>query len=106
MDPNPRMPQRLPDLSDKLRLLLAGMREEEIENFRTLVTMRSEEKDSLVYLAREFSKEELAVIKANLENLRTMKRFGKFGLWLFGFIVAGAGAAGIVKTFLFSGGPK
>jgi len=100
MDPNPIMPQRLPDLSDKMRLFLAAVRDDEIENLRFVVRMRDDERDRLEYVIQNFTKDDLETLSDNFENFRSMKRFGRFGLWLFGFIVAGASAAGVVRAFV------
>lgn len=106
MEIDPKLPERLPDLPEALRLFLAGIREQEIENLRMLALMRPDERARLKYLVETFTDEDLEIINANLENLRAMKRFGKFGLWLFGFIVAGASAAALIKTFFSGASPK
>lgn len=106
MEQNPQLPQRLPDLSDKMRLFLAGVRDSEIPNLELLANLDEKERDKLDFLIKRFTKSDLEVITDSLENLRTMKRFGRFGMWFFGFIVAGAGAAAAVKVFFTSGVSK
>ncbi|MDQ0558672.1 hypothetical protein QO004_000447 [Rhizobium mesoamericanum] len=39
----------------------------------------------------------------SLENLRTMKRFGRSGMWLMGMIIAFTSVVGAVKIFFMSG---
>ncbi len=106
MEHNPPLPQRLPDLSDKMRLFLAGVRDSEIANLEQIANLDQEEREKLDYLIKRFTKSDLEVITDSLENLRTMKRFGRFGMWFFGFIVAGAGAAAAVKVFFTAGAPR
>lgn len=106
MEENPRLPTRMPDLPEPIRLFLAGIRDEELENLRLMATLRPDERAKLRYMVNHFTMDDLEVIGDHLENLRSMKRFGRFGLWLFGFVVAGAGAAGVIKTFFTPGGPK
>lgn len=106
MEPNPTLPQRLPDLSDKMRLFLAGVRDSEITSLELVANLDQSERDKLDFLLKRFTKADLEVIIDSLENLRTMKRFGRFGMWFFGFIVAGAGAAAAVKVFFTSGVAK
>lgn len=85
MEKDKPVPTALIDIPEATREFLGGMRPEELQRLK--------------YLVEEFSAEDLVVIAESLENLRAMKRFGRFGLWVFGFIVAGAGAAGAVKVF-------
>lgn len=83
-------PSRLSELPRATREFLAAMRPDELELVK--------------YLVEHFSRDDLEVINDSLENLRTMRRFGKAALWFFGFVIMGAGAAGIVRTFFFPGG--
>lgn len=106
MEQNPQLPQRLPDLSDKMRLFLAGVRDSEITSLELIANLDQSERDKLDFLVKRFTKADLEVIIDSLENLRTMRRFGRFGMWFFGFIVAGAGAAAAVKVFFTSGAAK
>lgn len=101
-----RAPAKMIELPEKVRKFLAGLRDDELENLRRVATLRPEERDRLMYVADNFTQGDLEVISDNLENLRSMKRFGRFGLWLAGFIIAGASAAGVIKTFFTPGGPK
>lgn len=89
MDHVERTPEKMVELPAPTREFLAAMRPDELERLK--------------YIVEEFSQEDLIVISDSLENLRTMKRFGRFGMWFFGFVIAGAGAAGVVKTFFFGG---
>ncbi len=91
MRPVERPPEQLRELPESTREFLAAMRPDELKR--------------LQFVIEEFSKDDLEVIRDSLENLRAMKRFGRFGLWLFGFMVAGASAAAVIKTY-FGGGPK
>lgn len=92
MDHVDKPPERLVELPEPTREFLAAMRPEEL--------------DRLKYLVEQFTKEDLTTISDSLENLRSLKRFGVFSYWFLGFIIAGAGAAGIIKTFFFPGPPK
>lgn len=81
-------PTYLRELPEETRAFLAGMRPDEL--------------DRLKFVIEEFNKDDLKVIRDSLENLRTMKRFGIFGAWTAGFIVATATAFGLIKS-LFPG---
>lgn len=79
-------PQRLTELPEATRKFLAGMRPEELARLR--------------YLVEEFDTEDLQVINENLENMRVMKRIGRWGLGLAGAVAVIAGAITAVKYFL------
>ena len=96
----------MPDLSEAMRRFLGSVREDEIENLRMLATLRKDEREALTFVLTNFTMEDLEVISGSLENLRALKRFGRFGLWLAGFIIAGASAAAIIKVFFVPGVPK
>ncbi len=106
MEQNPALPKRLPDLSPRMRLFLAGVRDSEIANLEQIANLDQEEREKFDYLIKRFTKADFETMSDSLENLRTMKRFGRFGMWFFGFIVAGAGAAAAVKVFFTAGAPK
>lgn len=106
MEHNPTLPTRLPDLSESMRKFLAGVRDNEIPNLEMVANLDHEERSNLEFLLKRFTKADLETITDSLESLRTMKRFGRFGLWFFGFIVAGAGAAAAMKVFFTTGAPK
>ncbi|MDE1158463.1 MAG: hypothetical protein PW791_09320 [Neorhizobium sp.] len=101
MIPNPDIPQRMPDLPEETRRFLASVRPEELPNLELWVTMREDERKAMEYIVKNFSKEDFEIINESLENLRTMKRAGKFAFWLFGFIGAGAAAAVYVKGWIW-----
>ena len=106
MEQNAQTPDKLIELSPAMRKYLASVKDSEIENLNVLTELREEERATLMYLLRKFSKEDLEVIQESVDSLRSMKRFGKFGLWLFGFVVAGASAAIVVQGFFNKlGGP-
>jgi hypothetical protein len=92
MDHVEKPPERLVELPEPTREFLAAMRPEELERLK--------------FLVEEFTKDDLTTISESLENLRSIKRFGRFSYWFLGFIIAGAGAAGIMKSFFFPGGAK
>lgn len=106
MDENARLPHKLNELPEATRLFWASVRAEELDNLRKVATLRPDEMATLLYVIEAFNKEDLEVIEQNLENLRTIKRFGKFGLWMFGFIVAGAAAAALLKGWFTVGNSK
>lgn len=106
MDESVQLPYKLAELPESNRLFWAQLRTEELENLKKVATLRPDEMATLLYVIEAFNKDDLEVIEQNLENLRTIKRFGKFGLWMFGFIVAGAGAAAIIKSFFTVGNTK
>ncbi|WP_431322217.1 hypothetical protein [Rhizobium sp. YTU87027] len=103
MDPNPQLSQRLPDLSTEMRLFLAAVRDDEIDNLKLVASLDEEERQALQFMLKNFKKDDLAVINDSLENLRTMKRFGRFGMYLMGLIIAFTSAVGAVKIFFMSG---
>jgi len=106
MNRDPAIPTKLPDLSVEMRKFLAGVRDDEIGNLRLLVEMRDDELKRFTFLTTKFTIEDLQTMSDSMENLRTIKRFGKFGLWFAGFIAAGAAAAAVVKTWLWAGVSK
>ncbi len=106
MDENPPLPHRLPDLSEPMRRFLAGVRDSEIPNLEAVANLDAEERERLDFVLKRFTKDDLLVINESLESLRTIKRFGRFGMWLAGFIVAGAGAAAAMKVFFSTGTGK
>jgi hypothetical protein len=106
MDNNAPLPNRLNELPAATRMFWASVRSEELENLKRIATLRADEMSTLMYIIEAFNTEDLQVIEQNLENMRTIKRFGKFGLWMFGFIVAGAAAAALIKGFFSVGTGK
>lgn len=106
MDSNAPLPHKLPDLSEEMRRFLAGVREDEIQNLKVLVELDSDERAALAFLVRRFSLDDLTVLIDSLENLRVMKRFGRFGMWFFAAIIAGAGAAAGIKALFSLGATK
>jgi hypothetical protein len=106
MESNPSLPHRLPDLSETMRLFLAGVRDTEIPNLEMLANLDATEREKLEFVVKRFTMEDLKIINESLENLRTMKRFGRFGMWLMGAVIAGASAAAAFKALFLTGGPK
>lgn len=89
-----------------MRMFLAGVRDTEIPNLELLANLEDEERQRLSYVLKRFTLQDLEVINESLENLRTMKRFGRFGMWVMGAIIAGAGVAAALKALFFVGSPK
>ena len=106
MDENAKLPFRLSELPEKTRMFWASIRPEELDNLKKIATLRPDEMATMLYVIEAFNKEDLEVIEQNLENLRTIKRFGKFGLWMFGFVVAGAAAAALLRGWFTVGSSK
>lgn len=105
MDTPAALPNKLPDLSDDMRRFLGGVRDDEIPNLKLVAELRSEEREALTFVVTKFSKDDLETIIESMENLRAIKRFGRFGMWIAGAIVAGASVAAAFKVF-FVGGSK
>lgn len=107
MDPHPQLPLRLPDLSPEMRLFLAAVREDEIDNLKMVASLDEDERQALQFIIKNFKTADLAVINDSLESLRTMKCFGRFGMWLMGMIIAFTSVVGAIKILFMSGsGPK
>lgn len=94
------------DLSDPMRRFLAGVRDDEIPNLKVIAELDEEQRAKLLTLMHRFSRDDLNVLVDSLENLRVMKRFGRFGMWFFGAIIAGAGAAAAIKGLFSLGSTK
>src|SRR6185436_17968217 len=62
MDPNPQLPQRLPDLSSEMRLFLAAVREDEIDNLKLVASLDEDGRQALQFMLKNFKKDDLAVI--------------------------------------------
>lgn len=90
MDPVARAPEQLRELPEHVRLFFAGIRPDELARLK--------------FIVEEFQVEDLQTLSESFENLRSMKRFGRFGMWFFGFIAAGAAAAAAVQVFFGGGG--
>lgn len=101
MNRDPAIPQKLPDLSVEMRKFLAGVRDDEIPNLRLLVEMREDEREALTFVTTRFTIPDLKTLYDGLEGLRTIKRFGVFGVWVAAAIAAGAVAAGVIKGWFF-----
>lgn len=91
MDERAKPAQRMPDVPEDMRALLAGIRPDEVKKLR--------------FLIEQYDIEDLMTVRDSLETLRSVRRFGRFGMWMFGFVAAGASAAAATKIF-FSWGPK
>ncbi len=68
MDPNPQLPQRLPDLSSEMRLFLAAVREDEIDNLKLVASLDEDERQALQFMLKNFKKNDLAVINVSLDE--------------------------------------
>lgn len=106
MDPNAPVPSALVELSPEVRRFLMGVRDSEIPNLELLANLDRDEREKLDFVIKRFTIQDLEVINESLENLRTMKRFGRFGMWVMGAVIAGAGAAAAFKALFVVGGPK
>lgn len=92
MDENAKPAERMPDVPEDMRAVLSGIRPPEVLKLK--------------FVLEEFDIEDLKTVRDSLETLRSVRRFGRFGMWMFGFIAAGASAAAATKIFLSWGAPK
>lgn len=75
MDPNPQLPQRLPDLSSEMRLFLAAVREDEIDNLKLVASLDEDGRQALQFMLKNFKKDDLAVINDSLDEAVRQVRY-------------------------------
>jgi hypothetical protein len=86
-----------------MRLFLAAVREDAIDNLKMVASLDEDERQALQFIIKNFKTADLAVINDSLESLRTMKRFGRFGMWLMGMIIAFTSVVGAIKILFMWG---